>query len=190
MSLITHDDQTFTNISYAEKRVEREEFQSCIFKQCDFSNSRFSGDKFLDCTFINCNLSLMKLPDTTLSNAIFKDCKIMGVIFSECRDFLFSVQFESCQLDYASLMNRKMPKTKFIKCSMKDANFSQANLSGSLFDECDLSGTIFNKTDLSFTNFTTAYNYSIEPELNNLKKAIFSIHGLGGLLDKYGIKIV
>lgn len=66
----------------------------------------------------------------------------------------------------------------------------QAILTGSKFDQCDLSGTIFNRTDLSNCNLVTAYNYQIDPEINELSKAAFAEDGLAGLLYKYGIKVV
>ena len=38
-------------------------------------------------------------------------------------------------------------------------------------------------------DFTTAHNYSIDPEINKIKKAKFSLSQLPGLLDKYDIVI-
>ena len=187
---LSYDNKTFENIPFAENTVSGREFQGCIFRKCDLSNSNFLNDKFIDCTFDGCNLSMMKFGKTTLSDVIFKDCKILGVIFSECQDFLFSVRFEHCILDYSSFMGKKMIKTNFIKTSLKEVNFSNTNLSGAVFVESDLQGAIFNRTDLSAANFVTAYNYSIEPEQNLLKKAVFSANGLTGLLDKYQIKVV
>jgi uncharacterized protein YjbI with pentapeptide repeats len=133
---------------------------------------------------------MMKLKGTTLNNAVFKDCKIMGVNFMDCIDFLFTVQFESCILDYSSFMGKKMLKTRFVKTSLKEVNFGQTNLSGSVFQETDMAGAIFSQTDLTAANLTNAFNYALDPELNSIKKAIFSAHGLPGLLGKYNIKIV
>ncbi|MEO6149530.1 MAG: pentapeptide repeat-containing protein [Mucilaginibacter sp.] len=188
--MLIHDDETFEGIIYAGKVTRNEEFQSCTFKNCDLSNSSFIYNKFLDCTFIGCNLSLVHLGYSTLNNAVFKSCKILGVNFKECQDFLFSVQFENCILDYASFMDKKMPKTKFINSSLKEVNFSNTMLSGSLFDQTDLSGTVFNRTDLTAANFVTAYNFDIDPELNNVKKAAFSTQGLQGLLLRHQLKVV
>jgi fluoroquinolone resistance protein len=185
-----YDDITFEKQAFANLQITGKEFQSCMFKNCDFSNSRFLNNKFLDCTFEGCNLSLMKLESSTLSSARFNNCKILGVIFSECQNFLFSVEFESCILDYSSFFGKKMIKTGFSQSSLKEVNFTQTNLSGSVFDQCDLLGTIFSGTDLTAANFTTAFNYIIDPELNNIKKASFSTNGIAGLLMKYQIKIV
>ena len=35
-----------------------------------------------------------------------------------------------------------------------------------------------------------AYNFDIDPEINMIKKALFSAQGLPGLLSKYQLKIV
>ena len=44
--------------------------------------------------------------------------------------------------------------------------------------------TIANKAD-----FYTSYDYSFDPDKNKLKKAIFSVDGLKGLLEKYDIVV-
>jgi len=190
MEIVTHEGKTFEKIVYAEKVVKGREFQSCIFNNCDFSNSDFSYNKFLDCTFNGCNLSLMKLHGTTLNNTAFKNCKILGVNFSECDDFLFTVRFENCVLNYASFMGKKMAKTKFVQTDLKEVSFAETNLTGSVFDQTDLTGAIFNNTNLTLANLVTAYNYAIDPQLNIIKKASFSLQDLPGLLTRFNIKIV
>ncbi|CAL1517181.1 hypothetical protein MMC2321_00912 [Chitinophaga sp. MM2321] len=187
---MTHLDKTFEEITYTGKVIEDREFENCTFKKCDFSDSEFPNNRFIDCTFEACNLSMMKLNGTTLNNAVFTHCKILGVIFTDCHDFLFSVRFENCVLDYASFMRKKMLKTHFIHSSLKEVNFSQANLSNAVFDGTDLSGALFNTTNLTGANFVTAFNYAIDPELNTIKKASFAMQGLPGLLLRHQLKIV
>lgn len=190
MDQTTYDDHFFEKVVYVDKAIRGREFQSCIFRNCDFSNSSFTGNKFLDCTFDGCNLSMIKLDQSTLSNVIFENSKVLGVNFSQCTDFLFSVAFDNCILDYSSFMGKKMVKTKFSRSTLKEVSFSQAVLTGSTFSETDLSSAIFNRTELSAVNFVTAYNYDIDPEINNLKKAAFSSQGLEGLLRKHQIKVL
>ena len=182
-----YDDKVFEKEVYTRLNINGKEFQSCRFIKCDLSNSDLSKNRFFDCVFEGCNLSLVKLSGSSLNSVVFRQCKITGVNFNECDDFLFSVQFEHCVLDYASFFGKKMPKTKFIKTSLKEANFDQTNLQGSLFDETDLAGAVFNKTNLANVSFSTAFNFNIDPELNNIKKAIFSLDGLLGLLVKHNI---
>jgi fluoroquinolone resistance protein len=190
MQPLIHDSKTFEDVSYTEQLIKGREFHDCTFKKCDFSNSDFSHCKFVDCVFEGCNLSMMKLGGTTLNHAEFKHCTVLGVNFSQCQDFLFTVGFDSCILDYASFMGKKMLKTNFIKTSLKEVSFTGANLAGSVFDETNLADAVFNQTDLTSVNFTTAFNYILNPELNVMRKAIFSIDGVAGLLGKYNIKIV
>ena len=144
----------------------------------------------MDCEFIDCNLSMVELSGSNLKNITFKNCKLLGIAFHVCDDFLFQVFFENCMLDFASFANKKMPKTKFLASSLKETSFVGTHLKQSVFEKCDLSGTIFNDTDLTECNFTTATNYQIDPEFNVLKKARFSLQGIPGLLEKYDIKII
>lgn len=189
MDSITYEDQVFEKVSYSGKSIRNKEFQNCTFKSCDFSNADFSRNKFLDCHFNECNLSQLKLHGATLNNGFFKDSKILGVNFSECLDFMFSVSFDSCILDYASFGGKRIVKGKFLNCSLKEVSFTQANLNAADFSGSDLNGAVFNRTVLTSANLATALNYQIDPELNTLKKAIFSIYGLQGLLIKYDIVV-
>lgn len=143
----------------------------------------------MDCEFIDCNLSMTSLKGTSLKTVFFSNCKLLGIPFHECTDFMFGVSFTDCILDYASFANKKMPKTKFNSCSMKEVSFIGTNLSNSVFDNCNLENAVFNDTQLKEVNFLTAYNYKIDPEFNPMRKAKFSMQGIPGLLDKYDIKI-
>jgi uncharacterized protein YjbI with pentapeptide repeats len=68
-------------------------------------------------------------------------------------------------------------------------DFSYADLSASNFDFCDLQGAIFDSTNLDRSDFRTAYNFTIDPENNRVKKARFSLNSVIGLLDKYDLII-
>lgn len=181
--------QTFEKENYFGKRITDREFDGCIFKNCDFSNCDFSGTVFLDCQFIDCNLGMMTVIKSGFKTVFFKTCKVLGIQFHDCDDFLFNVHFEDCNLDYSSFARKKMPKTKFINSSLREVSFIAADLTGSEFVNVNLERAVFNETQLKDVDFTTAYNYSIDPEFNPMKKAKFSVQGIPGLLDKYDIKI-
>ena len=72
---------------------------------------------------------------------------------------------------------------------MQEVDFTEADLTEVVFDYCDLSGAIFDNTLLEKADFRTAYHYTINPEINKIKKAKFSIAGIAGLLRKYDIEI-
>ena len=189
MENLINTHKTFEKVSFIDKRVNNREFEDCVFKNCDFSNSDFSNNSFMDCEFIDCNLSMTQLTGTSLKTVHFKDCKLLVIQFHMCADFLFSVSFEESVLDYSSFANKKMPKTKFNTCSIKEVSFIGTNLTNSSFENCNLDNAIFNDTQLAEVDFRTAYNYKIDPEFNPMRKAKFSTRGIIGLLDKYDIKI-
>jgi uncharacterized protein YjbI with pentapeptide repeats len=189
MESLIHIQKTFEKVSYTGQKINNREFEDCIFMNCDFSNSDFSNNTFMDCEFIDCNLSMMNLSGSSLKTVGFKNCKLLGLLFHTCADFMFSVHFQDCVLDYASFANKKMPKTKFNSCSLKESAFIGTNLTSSVFENCNLDNAIFNDTQLAGADFSTAYNYKIDPAFNPMKKAKFSIQGIAGLLDKYDIKI-
>jgi len=50
-----------------------------------------------------------------------------------------------------------------------------AELTGATFETCDLQGTIFKRTNLQNADSRTFYNYSIDPEINQIDNAKFSL---------------
>lgn len=183
------EENKFDKIDFTKKTLARREYENCTFINCDFSNSDLSGINFTECTFSGCNISMAKLIKTTLNDIVFKDCKLTGLRFEDCQQVLFSVNFENCTLSLSSFYKQKIKKTKFKHTSLREVDFTEADLSNSVFDHCDLTGTVFENTILEKADFRTSYNYSINPELNRIKKAKFSITGIAGLLDRYDIEI-
>lgn len=184
-----HQDKTFEKIDYSEKKLSDREFINCEFIDCNFQKSNLGHNDFMDCTFTGCNLSLSVLNGAGIKNARFINCKLMGIDFSRCNSFLFSVYFQNCHLDYCSFFQLKMKKTSFINCSIKDVDFGETDLGGSVFDNSDLLNTSFMRSILEKTDFRTATNYTFDPEMNKIKKAKFSLPGVTGLLSKYLIDI-
>lgn len=186
---LIHEDKNFKNIVYTAKETYNREFENCTFENCNLSNAVFVSSKFMDCIFTNCNLTMTKLDHCQLNNVHFKDCKLMGINFSECISIPFIVKFEGCILDYCSFAKKKLVKTTFIDSSMKSVDFTECDLTKSVFSDTDLLNAIFNRTILREANLLSAINYTIDPEMNTLKKAKFSLTGVVGLLNKYGIII-
>jgi uncharacterized protein YjbI with pentapeptide repeats len=100
---------------------------------------------------------------------------------------LFSVEFKDCVLDYAKFYTLKLKGTTFSNCSLIAVDFMNSDLTEVVFDNCDLHKSVFVDAVANKADFTTSYNFSIDPEKNKLKKARFSEAGLKGLLDKYDI---
>lgn len=190
MKETVHIGKTFTKVTYTEESIQKREFENCTFIDCDLYGSDFSQSQFIDCSFKGCNLSMIKLNATGLKNVVFDTCKMMGIGFDYSDDFLFEVQFNDCTLDFSSFARKKMQKTKFINSSMQEVNFSETDLTKAVFEDINLNRASFNRTILVEADLSKAYNFSIDPELNFLKKAKFSLKDAGGLLEKYNIKLV
>ena len=114
---------------------------------------------------------------------------MLGLQYENCRDIGLSFSFENCILNHSSFYKLKIKNTSFINCQLHEVDFSECDITSSLFDNCDLSGAVFDNTNIEKADFRTSYNYSIDPEINRIRKAKFSTNGLGGLLGKYDIEI-
>jgi uncharacterized protein YjbI with pentapeptide repeats len=129
------------------------------------------------------------MKSTALRDVTFLNCKLLGVRFDECNEFLFSVHFENCMLKFSSFHKLKLKQTRFQTCNLQEVDLAEADLTGSVFETCDLQRTLFDHTNLEKVDFRSSFNYSIDPEKNRIKKAKFSHEGAWGLLDKYDIEI-
>jgi uncharacterized protein YjbI with pentapeptide repeats len=134
-------------------------------------------------------MTMAKIMATGFQEISFKDCKLLGLHFENCNDFLFSVNFVGCNLNLASFYKRKIKKTKFKDCTLVETDFSETDLNMAIFDNCDLSGATFDRTNLEKADFRTSYNFSIDPERNPIKKAKFSRTELSGLLEKFQLEL-
>lgn len=182
-------EQTIERQVYTDSPPEAMEYENCIFKQCDFSRSDLSGKKFFECEFTDCNLSMAVLHNATIRDCRFKDCKMLGMLFEKCSDFALSFSFDNCILTHSSFYGRKCRNTIFRKCQLHECDFSGSDLSGSSFAECDLLNARFEQSVLDKCDFRGAFNYRIDPELNRMKKARFSLEEVPGLLSRYDIVI-
>ena len=189
MQQTSFQDETFEKADFTAACTFGEEYENCRFLHCDFSGADISNITFAECEFISCNLSTVKTAGTSLRDARFKDCKLMGIHFHTCNDFLFSVEFENCLLNMSSFFKLPMKKTSFTGCSLREVDFSETDLSEAKFDQCDFLGAFFDHTRLEKADFRTAFNYMIDPENNRIKGAKFSAAGISGLLSRYQIDI-
>lgn len=182
-------DQDFQNINCTDQPFERGEYENCTFRNCSFEYADLSGFSFTDCEFITCNLSMTKLVKTAFRSVYFKECKMFGLQFNECNGFGLSFTFDGCALNNAVFYTTSIKKTVFKNSKLIETDFAESDLSQSVFKNCDLSGAIFDRTNLEKADLRTSFNYSIDPSVNRLKKAKFSLSEVHGLLYKLDIEI-
>ena len=114
---------------------------------------------------------------------------MLGLRFDNCNEFGLSFSFDNCLLNHSSFYKTKIKKTVFKNSQLQECDFAESDLTNAVFDNCNLAQAVFDHTILERADFRTSYNYSINPEINRIKKARFSISGVSGLLDKYDIDI-
>ena len=183
------EDTTYKGQDFKEVPLKKGEYENCQFHNCDFSGTDLSSMKFINCKFVSCNLSLVTSTKTVFQEAHFKDCKLLGFRFDTCNAFGLSFLFENCSLNHSSFFGTKIKKTVFKHSQLQETDFTQCDLTSALFDHCNLLRAQFAQSILEKADFRTAYNYSIDPASNRMKKAKFSLQGIVGLLDKYDIDI-
>jgi len=114
---------------------------------------------------------------------------MLGLHFESCNTFGLSVNFDNCNLNHSSFYKTKLRKTTFKNSKLHEVDFTGCDLSNSVFDNCDLSKALFENANLEKADFSTSFNYSIDPEKNRIRKARFSLAGITGLLEKYDIEL-
>lgn len=182
-------DQTYKKQDFTVQSIAHEDYENCTFINCSFADTDLSKRVFRECEFDTCDFSLATLKNTVLNDVSFLNCKLLGLHFEYCNDFLFSVSFENCLLNLSTFYALKLKKMRFKNCNLQEVDFSEADLSASSFLNCDLGGAIFDRTNLTKVDFRTAQNYQIDVENNQIKKAKFSREQIPGLLAKYDISI-
>jgi len=182
-------DRAYENINFREKPFASGEYENCDFINCDLAEVDLSGFIFIECRFSKSNLTNAKLSQTSFREVKFQDCKMVGLRFEECLPFLVPPEFDSCILHLSSFIEMKLQKIRFVACDLQEVDFSCADLTGAEFILSDLNGAVFDNTNLEKSDLSSAYHYSIDPDKNRIRKAVFSVDGLPGLVAKYGIMI-
>ncbi|HTE26717.1 pentapeptide repeat-containing protein [Flavitalea sp.] len=183
------EDDQFDSVDFTTRPFVKGEYENCRFINCNFANMDLSNVQFIECEFTGCNISMTKITGATLNTVKFKESKIIGINFENCNDFLFSVEFENCILNFSSFYKRVMKKTLFKDCTLHEVDFTDTDLSGSSFIKCDFHKAKFENTNLEKADLRSSFNYALDPDINKIRKAKFSIEGVVGLLHKYDIVV-
>ncbi len=183
------EDKVFENQNFVSSPLVKGEYDNCTFINCRFFNVDLSNINFTECSFIECDLSNATVKNTVFNEVSFLKCKLLGLHFNDCNNFLFSVIFNNCNLSLASFYKQVAKHTRCNDSILHQVDFTETNLSNSIFNNCDFKQAIFDNSVLDKVNFRSSYNYEIDPEINSIKKAKFSMPQVLGLLKKYNIDV-
>jgi uncharacterized protein YjbI with pentapeptide repeats len=182
-------DQEFKDQVFDDINTRFKDFENCVFINCDFRTCTFQSVTFIDSNFLDCNFMQTKINYISLRGVFFTKCNFTGVNFAMTDQVIYEFHFKDCLLDYAQFYALKLKKMQFINCSMISVDFMGSDLTEVLFDNCNLRKAVFMDTIANKADFYTSYDYTIDPDKNKIKKAVFSVNGLKGLLDKYDIVV-
>lgn len=164
-------------------------FEQCVFQNLDFGDRSLTDLIFADCDFLECRFNMNETIKTGFQNVKFNRCKLMGIQFEDCSPLLLEMKFSESKVEYCHFQNLKVQTIEFTNCSLIESDFYSANLTGAKILGCDLQGAIFENTILEKCDLSQSYNFSIDPDLNYIQGAKFTLSSLPGLLDKYGVLI-
>lgn len=181
------ENETFEKVDFRERELD-DEYCHCVFDACDFSGKTIRNTVFDKCVFRACNFSLTRFREA-LRDVAFAECKMTGADFAEIGRFSDGLVFEHSHLDYAGFAGASLRKTVFRNCNMREAYMDGADMADSVFDRCDLERASFAGANLERSDFSAAFNFSINPALCRLNKAVFSRYGLSGLVAHLNIEI-
>lgn len=182
-------DQEYSNQDFSSKPLVPGEYECCIFNSCIFAKADLRNIKFTDCTFNECDLSMVNFFGTGLRSCLFNNCKMLAIAVHEVNKFLLSFKANKCNFNHSSFANLDLKKSSFSECQFEECNFENTNLSACKLEKCDFPRADFYNTNLQGTDLSTCTNFIINPDENQISKAIFSKENIAGLLGKYDIEI-
>jgi len=187
-----YNDQEFKELNLDGTKINSSEFIDCEFINCSFVESEFKQCRFVNCDFKYCDLSLSKVPGSLFNYTCFENSKIIGVNWAQAdwpiSDLGQPISFLKSAINHSTFIGLSLKSIQIIDCAAVDVDFREADLSKSDFSGSDLSESLFIHTNLSEANLSQARNYLIDPGLNDLKKAKFSLPEAMSLL--YNMDII
>lgn len=182
-------DEIFENMDIKEKILESKEFDNCIFKKCILTEVVLKYCKFIECKFEKCDLSLLKIKNSIFNNVVIEDCKAIGVNWALCEK-PFALNIYNSNISMSSFYGLNFIHSDIISCKAHEVDFSQTNLEKVNFKNTDLSGAVFSNTNLCYADLAMAINYSINPEINKIRKMKVSINEAISFLQFLDLDII
>ncbi|WP_419421259.1 pentapeptide repeat-containing protein (plasmid) [Legionella sp. D16C41] len=188
----------FYSLTFSELRLENTELKNKIFENCKFEKSNFNevkltACKFVDCEFLSSNLSAAQLNNSSFSETIFADCKLMGINWTKAKWPLIRlaspIQFYRSNISYSSFYALDLKELVIEECIAHDVDFREGNFSNGNFMLTDFANSHFMHTNLNSVSFLEAINYTINPTDNDIRKAKFSVPEVLNLLHSFQIEI-
>ncbi|MCY1059496.1 pentapeptide repeat-containing protein [Nannocystis sp. SCPEA4] len=182
------DDVLFSRLDLQGQDIGPREFTGCTFRNCKAQELRLRNCRFEECTFEGCDLTRMRPQGMRALSIQFRNCKLMGVEFSDLGQFP-RLGFDECTLQFASFVALSMRKTTFVGCRITEANFFEVDLSESTFPACDLAQSVFRDCKLRKADFSQAKGLFLDPAVNEAREAIVPLETAALLAMHHGMRV-
>jgi len=187
-----YQDQIFKGLRTTQTMAEQKEFEDCTFLLSSMTDLCFSQCRFIDCIFDRCDMSLCAFPHSAFVGCVFQNTKLVGIDWTQADwtglKLQEPVRFDACVLSHSTFIGMQITDLKMMGCISTDVDFREADLAGVDFSGTDLSQSLLHQTNLEGADFRHAMKYTIQPEVNRLTKAKFSMPEAMSLL--YNMDIV
>ncbi|MDA3940089.1 MAG: pentapeptide repeat-containing protein [Spirochaetia bacterium] len=177
------------NEDFTKQDLSGKVFYNCDFRGCNFTQAILSSSDFESCSFIDCNFTNPIIVQTKFIDVKYEKCKLMGLNFYLCSQFAFDVTFDECLISNCNFGQMKMKSSKFTKCEIIESYFQDTFLEGATFEGSNFKGTLFHNTNLEKASFCNASGYNIDPTVNRIRKAKFTVPDVLNLLNTFNIEI-
>jgi uncharacterized protein YjbI with pentapeptide repeats len=182
-------DRLFCDLAQQDRQFQQKEFVGCTFERCRFVGSVFEQCRFDGAVFRDCDLSVIKLPNTSLVDVRFEGCKLIGVDWTAVSTRFLRMSFDRCLLSNSTFARMDLQGLVLVACTCHDCDFLGANLARATCHNTDFAKSRFVQANLSKADFTGATRYLIDPTMNTVKGAIFSLPEAVSLLRGLGVVI-
>ncbi len=190
---LSHEGRTFRALRWEDSRVAGTEFDRCVFDRCVLSRSVLTHCRFTSCRFVGCDLSNVSVPSSRLRDVRFETTKLLGVDWTKADAMAdahapTSLSFVECVLDLSSFFGLNLRGAVMERCSAKEVDLAEADLRDAVCRGTDFAGAKFHATNLEHADLREALNYAIDPRVNKVRGASFSLPEAAALLR--GLDIV
>ncbi|MEO7422792.1 MAG: pentapeptide repeat-containing protein [Ornithinibacter sp.] len=168
------------------------EFEACRFERAVLEGGVLRDCTFTDCEFTGCNLNRVDLGGSRFSDTTFVDCTALAVTWSRAGSAPLSARpwdFTRCRLDLGSFQEAALAGSRFVDCSLREADFGGADAARVEFAESDLSGAVFVATDLRGASLLGSAGYAFDPSENRVRGLRVDAAAAGGLLGAMGLVV-
>lgn len=168
------------------KKIEKDEFNGCVFKNVDFSDYPISDINLIDCVFESCDLSNSYINQKLLLRVTFNNCLLVGANIIESS--IKNVTFSECNMDYINIAS-EYKNVNLNSCMLRYSRLFENKLDNVMFDKCDLSNSEIYKTKLKGIDLSSCIIDDISSDISSVVGVTVDYSGMVSIAKVLGINI-